>query len=261
MIIDKCNYEKYLVKLEKLVDLHSKIKDIDNSLSKLYPIAIVENNNFVIFDYDEKLEKYFFVKQCPTPMAMPEGVKAAFDLQEYENKMAAVLSHDTFDTVEGYVFAFHEFVHCYQLNYEVKLKANLGVYQDAMEKKNYMWEITYPFPYEDKVFMKKTKELGMYFNDIDNNRVNQYYMYMKNHLNVFDFEYMIWQQWKEGYARYIENKIRTNLRLEKNYQEITQPFNRVSFYEIGSRYIDLILRTEIQLKDSLEELFYKMLKV
>ncbi|MTI49915.1 MAG: hypothetical protein FH761_18955 [Firmicutes bacterium] len=258
---DKCNYEKHLVSLKKLVDLHSEIKDIDISLSKLYPVAIVENNNFIIFDFNEKLRKYFFVKKCSAPMTMPEGVKAAFDLQEYENKMAAVLSEDTFDTEKGYVFAFHEFVHCYQGTCEQKLKSDLGVYQDAMKKKDYMWEMQYSFPYEDKTFIEKTKALDMYFDATCEKRVNEYYEYMKNYLDCFDFEYMIWQQWKEGYARYIENKIRVIFGLEKNSQEITYPFNRVSFYEIGSRYIDFILRTKRELRGNVEGVFREMLKI
>jgi len=39
--------------------------------------------------------------------------------------------------------------------------------------------------------------------------------YLKNH----DYEYMIWQQWKEGFARYIENKIRNTLNVEKKSME------------------------------------------
>lgn len=261
MNVVKYNYEKHLVSLEKLVDLHSKIKDIDISLSTLYPVAIVEDNNFIIFDFDKKSERYFFVKKCPTPMPIPGGVKAAFELQEYENKMAAVLSEDTFNTENGYVFAFHEFVHCYQGICEHKLKSDLGIYKDAMKKKNYMWEIQYPFPYEDKTFIEKTKELGLYFDATDEEKINEYYQHMKDYLDGFDFEYMIWQQWKEGYARYIENKIRVNFGLEKNSQDINNPFNRVSFYEIGSRYIDFILRTERELRGNVEELFKEMLKV
>ena len=261
MSISKFYYEKYLVKLEKLVELHGKIKDIDNSLSTLFPVAIVENNNFLVFDFDKKSKKYFFVKKYPTPMPIPQGIKAAFDLQEYESKMAAVLSADTFDLLEGYVFTFHEFVHCYKQRYEAKLKTGLGVYHDAMKKKDYMWEISYAFPYEDKTFIQETEELGGYFNDTDANRINNYYRCMKDHLKDFDYEYMVWKQWKEGYARYIENKLRANLGLKRNSQEITRPFNRISFYEIGSRYIDFILRKEAEKRDNIEGLFYRMLKV
>ena len=259
MLIEKSEYEKHLISLEKLVDLHVAIKDMDISLSTLYPVAIVKNNYFIIFDYNEKSGSYFFVKKCPAPMPVPKGIKAAFQLQEYDNKMTAVLSADTFDSIEGYVVAFHEFVHCYQQVYEGDLKKNLEVYQEAMNKNDPMWEINHPFPYEDEIFTEKTNELETFFNKEDGHGIHNYYAYMKNYLHPSDYEYMIWQQWKEGYARYIENNVRATFGLEKISREITEPYNRVSFYEIGSRTIDFIMQNENNLANNLEKLFHRML--
>lgn len=256
----KLDYEKYLIQLEKLVDLHAKIKDIDISLSRLHPVAIIENDTFLVFDFNEESNRYYFVKKYPTPMPIPKGVKAAFELQEYDNKIAAILSADTFDSMEGYVFTFHEFVNCYQHMYDSKLKAGLGVYHEAMKTNDYMWEINYAFPYEDSTFSYETEKLGMYFDSDNADEIKNYYSYMKDYLEEFDYEYLIWQQWKEGYARYIENSVRQMVELDKNHQEASRPFNRVSFYEIGSRYIDFILRMETEKIDNIETLFYRMLQ-
>jgi hypothetical protein len=82
---------------------------------------------------------------------------------------------------------------------------------------------------------------------------------MKNILQETDFEYMIWQEWKEGYARYIENMIRKHLSWQLNINELETPFNRVHFYEIGSNYIELLINNEVELGNDIKELFNKMI--
>jgi hypothetical protein len=72
-----------------------------------------------------------------------------------------------------------------------------------------MWELNYPFPYASETFISKTKELD---NGYD---IGTYHNEMKTEINEKDFEYMIWQEWKEGYARYIENLIRERLGVNK----------------------------------------------
>jgi len=256
---DKNKYSHYEEKLQKIFHLHKEVKDIHFSLEKLYPIAIVEDNKFLVFDIDENKERYVFIKSHPTPMAIPKGIKAAFNLDFYDNKLAAVVSPEIFDSLEGYIFIFHEFVHCHQFyNCSLNIKNNLKVYQKSMKNEDYMWEINYPFPYDDLVYVEKTLKLENYFNNLDKNRVNKYYIDMKNYLDEVDYEYMIWQQWKEGFARYIENKIRDILGEKKNSSEIKVPFDRVSFYEIGSRYISLLLKVNPELNKSIEDLFYTM---
>jgi hypothetical protein len=81
---------------------------------------------------------------------------------------------------------------------------------------------------------------------------------MKEHLNQFDFEYMMWQQWKEGFARYIENLIRSRMGLGINDKELKPTFDRVSFYCIGSKTIDILIDKNSELNGNLEGLFYKM---
>ncbi|MGB4528172.1 MAG: hypothetical protein WBI68_01060, partial [Bacillota bacterium] len=53
-----------------------------------------------------------------------------------------------------------------------------------------------------------------------------------------------WQEWKEGFARYIENKIRAYLGLPLNLAgdliDDSSPFTRVSFYAGGAMLIGFL---------------------
>lgn len=251
---------KNIISLNKIHEFQEKIKDIDPALSKLYPVVIVEEDIFYIFDLDEAGEKYEFKLEHPAFTHVPRGVRASLQLDYFDMKPLAVVSDEVFDDAEGYATIFHEFVHCYQWeNKEMQLKMDLEVAKRAMEKNDFMWELEYPFPYEDEFFIERSIELKDIFENKDYQGVINYYKQMKEHLNQFNFEYMIWQQWKEGFARYIENLIRNRIGLNVNDKEINPPFDRVSFYCIGSKTIDILIDKNPKLKGDLEGLFYKML--
>jgi len=55
-----------------------------------------------------------------------------------------------------------------------------------------------------------------------------------------DYEYMVWQEWKEGFARFIENRIRRKLDLSENHDGREEPFDRVVFYEGGAGFLELL---------------------
>ncbi|MBU3146673.1 hypothetical protein [Clostridium sp. CF012] len=159
------------------------------------------------------------------------------------------------------MFIFHEFVHCFQSeNCEDEIRVSLEIERKSKEENNYMWEINHPFPYENSIFIKKATELNDYFNAKDYNSVLNYHKQMKECLSNIDFEYMIWQEWKEGYARYIENIIRVRLGIDINTNKLQAPFDRVCFYEIGSKYIDLLVNVNASLKSNIKDLYYRMIK-
>jgi hypothetical protein len=79
-------------------------------------------------------------------------------------------------------------------------------------------------------------------------------------LSLNNLEYMIWQEWKEGLARYMENMIREKPGIKINSKILEPPFDRVCFYEIGSKYIETLINKNIELKDNLEEMFYEIKK-
>lgn len=251
---------KYNDGLQKVFEIRNRIEDIHPFLKKVFPIAIVEDNHFFVFDVELSGEKYIFVKEAPATMPVPNGVRAAFPLECYENKVACVISGEVFESLEGYITIFHEFMHCHQWEIcEPKIKQNLGVAQKAMSKKDYMWEINYPFPYENKKF---TKTYSLFLKALEeNNHVDifKYRSQLKQVLSEDDFEYMAWQEWKEGFARFIENQIRCALGLEENHYGIEKPFHRISFYEGGSRFIEFLCKQKPELLIDIEKLFYNIL--
>ncbi len=90
-------------------------------------------------------------------------------------------------------------------------------------------------------------------------RVARCRSFLRELLNALDYEYMVWQEWKEGFARLIENRLRNKLELAENRGGIDLPFNRVTFYEGGERYISLLFGQNKELEKDIETLFRHML--
>jgi len=253
---------KYNDSLQEIFKIQNKIEDIHPFLKKVFPIAIVEDDHFLVFDTDSSEKKYVFIKEVPTPMPIPKGIRAAFPLEFYKNKASCVVSGEIFDSLEGYVTIFHEFMHCQQWKIcELKLKSQLGVAQKEITKKNYMWEINYPFPYDDAKFVENYSLFLESLKENDHNSVLNYRSQLKMILNEDDFEYQVWEEWKEGFARFIENQIRLRLGLEENHNGTEKPFSRVVFYEGGARFIKFLTEREPELLVDIERLFHKMLNV
>jgi hypothetical protein len=253
--------KKYDQGLQKIITLQKKIQNFHPFLKKSYPIAVVEGDDFLIYDFDLKKKQYVFVKAAQPAMIVPEGVRAAFPLEFYDNKMACIVSGDVFNDLSGYATIFHEFIHCGQMECcELKLKSKLKVAQEAMAKNDFMWELNHAFPYEDTVF----SEVYTIFLDAASKKdlegIFRCRTYLKEMLNEQDYEYMVWQEWKEGFARLIENKIRQKFDLKENHGGIDPPFSRVTFYEGGSLYIEALFGKDKTLKNDVEKLFDVMLR-
>lgn len=248
---------KHKRSLEKLVKLQRQIGDINEIFRSYYPVAVVKDNCFYIYDMVADAG-YDLVKKEHCPFPIPEGVRAAFPLESYDMKIAAVLSEDVFDSLEGLVSILHEFVHCSQFNgCEMELKEGLKIARTYRLENNYSWEIDHPFPYEDKDFIRL---YGQYMEaldkkDLDKAKLRR--MGLAKVLERIDFEYLLWQEWKEGLARYIENQIRVRLGLKGNHYGHEKPYHRVSFYESGSEYIGLIESYNKQAIDN-KKLFFLM---
>jgi hypothetical protein len=252
--------ERYGQNLQKLFDLQKKIERIHPFLKKLYPVAIVEGDLFYVFDLNPSGRRYVFAKLAKPAMIVPEGIRAAFPLDFYDNKMACVVSGDVFDDLSGYVMIFHEFIHCAQTDCcEYKLKSGLDVAQQAQAANDYMWELNHPFPYEDNDFLEIYKIFLEAAAEKDVDTVLRCRAFLKETLNTPDYEYMVWEEWKEGFARLIENRIKKKLELEENHGGIDLPYNRVVFYEGGARYISVLFDEDKDLEKDIESLFQKML--
>jgi ADP-ribose pyrophosphatase YjhB (NUDIX family) len=244
---------KHAAHLQKIFEIRAQIKDTHPLLEHVFPVAIVENDQFLIFDVDPSGKRYTFVKQAPTPMPVPPGVRAAFPLECYCGKPACVVTDDVFDTLDGYVTIFHEFVHCYQYQTcEDRLKATLSVARQAQATNDFMWEITYPFPYDAPDFVATYATFLEAAARGQHNAIRDCRAQLRTLLRPGDFEYMIWQEWKEGFARFIENRIQQDLGLAENHGGAEPPFSRVTFYEGGAR----LIASQPEMAADIEALFH-----
>ena len=247
--------------LQKIFDVQSRIVSIHPFLERVFPVALVEDDQFFIYDVDESGQRYVFVKHAATPMPTPSKVRAAFPLECYGGRAACVVTGDVFDDLDGYATIFHEFIHCQQSEIcEEELKQTLEIARRAKAANDCMWELNYPFPYNSPDFSDLYKLFLDSFENDGRDEVLEYRFQLNQILGKTDFEYMVWQEWKEGFARFIENRIKNRLDLAENHSGIREPFDRVLFYEGGARYIEFLEFREPQLLLQIEELYHRMMQ-
>ena len=242
---------------QKLSEIQENVRDIHPFLNRLHPIVIVENNHFYIFNYDSTKSSYIFLKKQPTPFPLPAGVQASFPVNGIPS---CVVTKKIFDLLNGYVTIFHEFMHCSQAEIcESKLKKKLILGREGIEKNDPSWEINHPFPYKNQEFVKAYSELMEGLDSKDKEIIVACRLQLRKILDQADFEYMIWQEWKEGFARLIENKIQARLKLDINNYGLNKPYNRVTFYVGGAKLIQYLSQENNESFLNLELLFNKMI--
>jgi hypothetical protein len=248
--------EKYSAPLKKIFDLQVRFAPLHPVLGKVYPIAVVEDKSFHIFNPVPAEKEYRLVQTTPDTFNMPTGIRAAMPLAFWDNRIACVVTGEVFGQPDGYVFIFHEFVHCAQWeSCEQKLKEGLSIYREAMKSKNYMWELQHPFPYSSPVFVESYQALFKAW-DGDNAAAAEFHRAALNKaLSPADWDYLTWQEWKEGLARYLENRMRGVAGLAENKGGENPPFNRVTFYRGGDKLIRFLERRRPGIINDLEKLY------
>jgi hypothetical protein len=245
--------------LERLYGLQEKIRDIHPAFEALYPVAIVENNRFFVYVPDVGKRTYRLTMEAPDDFHVPVGVRAAMPLGFWENRIACVVTPEVFDEPGGYAIIFHEFIHCYQWETcEGRLKDLLGIYKEAMERKDFMWELEYPFPYGDPGFVRDYGEFLGALEAGDGKCTSAVRKALKERLSRNDWEYMTWQQWKEGTARFLENEVKARLGLAANKGGLEPPFTRVSFYASGELLIRQLDKRNPGLAGNIETLYHRI---
>lgn len=248
---------KYAVSLAKIVDLQARLSPIHPVLNKVYPVAVVEDKTFFIFEPVEGIYRLALVS--PDTFNISPGIRAAMPLSFWNSRVACVVTPEVFGQPDGYVFIFHEFVHCAQWeNGESKLKEGLSVYRAAIEAKDYMWELQYPFPYTKPAFVNLYGELLAAWGQDDAARVESLRGELRSLLSREEWEYLTWQQWKEGLARYIENRMRAVLGLPENTGGESLPYSRVTFYRGGDKFIRFLEKGRPGIADDMEKLYHAM---
>ncbi|HSQ79184.1 MAG TPA: hypothetical protein VLN41_01185 [Candidatus Bathyarchaeia archaeon] len=242
--------------LNRLFGLREKVRDLHPLLAKLYPVAVAKDKTLRIFTPDEAAKTYVLSKTVPEPFPIPEGIRAAFPLEALGGGPACVVTPEVFTQADGFVFILHEFVHCGQwATVEDKLKETLGLYRRAMEKKDYMWELQHPFPYDDARFVAAYGAMFAALRSGDGAGVRRSRTELAGLLSADDFDYMTWQEWKEGLARHIENAVRARVGLPPNNGGLERPYTRVTFYAGGDRLIGFLAQADTQVPADLERTF------
>jgi hypothetical protein len=251
--------QKYKYKFERLIELQERVKNVHPLMNKFYPIAIVEAGSINIFDYNTDCKEYKLEHQERDSMNIPKGVRAAFPLEFYDNRSVVVVSEEIFDTIADQIMIFHECVHCYQFETcEIKLRAEIELAKNSVNTDDYFWELHYPFPYDDPNFVDYVGNLFKHLNKNEKDEICKLRKDLKIYLTKEQVEYMVWQEWKEGFARYIENIIKRELGIIENHFGINQPFTRSLFYETGARLSEFIVNRSIDSLQDIEQLYYIM---
>jgi hypothetical protein len=252
--------EKYAAPLKKIFDCQTMFASLDPAVEKVYPVAIVENKTFYVFEPVPGEKAYRLVLTAPDTYNMPVGVRAAMPLGFWENRIACVVTPDVFSQPDGYVIIFHEFVHCAEwYGGEQKFKAGLSIFQEAMKKQDYMWELQYPFPYSNPVFAKSYRALIDAWEKGDVAAAASLRADLYDALSPEEWEYLTWQEWKEGLARNLENRMRHVVGLPENMNGRNAPYDRVTLYVGGDKLIRFLGRVERGAGGDLEAL-YKAIK-
>ncbi len=251
--------EKYSLPLQNIFKLQSLFAPLHLALQKVYPVAIVEDKTFYIFEPAAGEKVYRLVRTAPDTFNMPIGVRAAMPLGFWDNRMACVVTGEVFDRPDGSIFIFHEFVHCAQWEgCDLKLKEGLSIYRTAMKNKDYMWELQYPFPYTNATFAETYAALFKAWDGNDAAAADSLTAALKKSLSPEEWEYLTWQEWKEGLARYLENRMRALVGLPENTGGESPPFNRVTFYRGGDKLIRFLERRQPGIAADMEILYRAM---
>ncbi|MDD3050013.1 MAG: hypothetical protein PHR06_02595 [Candidatus Cloacimonetes bacterium] len=242
-----------LVEMEKVISKHFPFEKI------FYPIAIINNGNQYYYTYSKEKREYSLISVKKSNIKENIGLRAAFPLKEADYKTVCAINSDAFKSQKEMVLIFHEFVHCAQSEKgEAEIKKDLQIYKTAMDKRDFMWELNYKFPYSDKQFETLYEEMMIQLESGELSGAIEKREEIKKILTEEEFEYMTWQEWKEGYARYVENKVlRAEFNSENSYGR-KSPFNRITFYAGGERLIRCLIEEDNNLETDLIRLWEKI---
>lgn len=244
--------------LERTIEVQTLVSHLHPCLSERYPVAVLEGIELHLFD--PTLDGFRFEKTVPTPDWLGSQIAAAFPLEENANRMTCLVDTATLSASDGPVVVLHEFVHCHQFHTcEPTIKSTLEVAQRATGCGDDLWELEHPFPYTSPQF---ENFYGTFLGEAESNdavHVLETRHKLKEVLEPMDFEYMVWQEWKEGFARHLENRARAHLGWHTKPRRVSPPFDRTSFYAGGDAYTQFLERSDPEITLDLVALYTAML--
>lgn len=216
--------------LENILDKYKYINSIYPVLDTPYLIGIIEEKDIFCFEYNKLSDIYEYIFKYRLEYALSKSTAAAFPIN---NKICCVLGENIIKSKVGLAYIFHEFFHCYQYeNYEKKVKNELGI------KPNSGWEIKYEFNFYNKEFSENYLKAIKAMRDEDLQKSLYFRKKSFEKLTNEDIRYIIFNEWKEGLARFYENKIRKLFKITINHYYKDIELDATIFYEYGSLYFE-----------------------
>ncbi|MFB8372954.1 hypothetical protein ACWIE6_04050 [Paenibacillus taichungensis] len=250
--------DTFLEQINELQELQKDLVSIHPLFADYYPVVVAFETLLYIYDYSSKTQQYEWVKTVPDDLNIPEGCLAAFRVHHMDERMCAVVTDAAFQNFEQKVYLFHEFVHCYVNEQYTDMGDRLEIKHKMEQIKRVTWELDYEFPYDNEMVVQRITSLLSALKRKDLLQVKEARVALFSSLSEEQGEYFNWLEWNEGYARYLENRIREKFGLEINHIGDTAPFNRLVFYECGSEYISLLVNEQPDLHTDLEQLFVRI---
>lgn len=250
--------DTFLEQINELQELQKDLVSIHPLFADYYPVVVAFETLLYIYDYSSRTQQYEWVKTVPDDLNIPEGCLAAFPVHHMGGRMCAVVTDAAFQNFEQKVYLFHEFVHCYVYEQYNDMGDRLEIKRKMEQIKRVTWELDYEFPYDNEMVVQRITSLLSALKSKDLLQVKEARVALFSSLSEEQGEYFNWLEWNEGYARYLENRIREKFGLEINHMGDSAPFNRLVFYECGSEYISLLVNEQPDLHTDLEQLFVRI---
>jgi len=244
--------------LQHITTMWHSLKGLHPAWEKLYPVCIAHGDNYYLYvatpQGDWSLEQI-----VNRPGQVPQEIRAAYPLDFADNQIACVIDPSVFEDQKQMIIVFHEFVHCYQFNTcEAEIKGSLEVCRAEMMKQNWMWELNYDFPYNDRKVAKTYLAMIKAARQGKSDRVRKLRSQLRSMISEQDWEYLTWQEFKEGTARYLENELNARYGYRLSTSSSKQPLNRVIFYEGGERMIRLLIKANPSVATDLPLLWHAL---
>jgi hypothetical protein len=231
------DYARKLTEINRVWDL---TRDMHPAWSQLQPVCVISGQRYCLFHPQED-GSWRPVRTGRLEMAVPVGIRAAFPLPFADGEMACVIDSTGLDSPREIAVVFHEFVHCFQFNTcEMTIKNQMEIGREGAASGNGMWELNYPFPYADSLVTRDYLSMIDAAERGDTLETRRLRGRIHDRVSARDWEYLTWQEFKEGSARWLENRLRAKLNLEPARSMRTPPMNRVTLYEGGDRLIRLL---------------------
>lgn len=252
--------EQYTDAIDEMRELQQKLIHIHPLFKSYYPIIVAVSGTLFIYDHNVNQDRYILIQTVPDDIGIPEQCLAAFPVHHMNRSICAVITPEALMSLEQKVFIYHEFVHCYiyEQGWSVKLRNQLSLARRAQQENNIQWEINYDFPYESTPVACVLKQYLGALTHQDSQKIQHARHALQLILTQEQIDYWIWIEWNEGYARYIENKIRKQLKLETNHDGKEIPYHRLTLYESGSLYIQYLVQQQPNLEYNPDQLFHIM---